>query len=52
MRPLNHKRKKGTARYKRSRLQEKINHQMYMDYIKVFVKTEKELEIQVHTVRM
>ena len=35
-----------------SRLQEKINHIMYMDDIKLFVKNEKELETVIHSVRI
>ena len=42
--PLNHILRKCTAGYKRSRSQEKINHLMYMDDIKLLVKNEKELE--------
>ncbi len=38
MMPLNHILRKCTARYKLSRSQEKINHLMYMDDIKLFVK--------------
>ena len=44
MMPLNHILRKCTARYKLSRSQEKINHLMYMDDIKLFAKNEKELE--------
>ena len=47
MMPLNH-----ILRYKRSRSQEKINHLMYMDDIKLFVKNEKELETLIHAVRI
>ena len=46
---LNHKLRKCTARYKLSRLQEKINHLMYMDDIQLFGKNEKELETLIHT---
>ena len=49
---LNHILRKCTARYKLSRLQEKINHLMYMDDIKLFAKNEKELETLIHTVRI
>ena len=52
MMPLNHILRKCTARYKCSRLQEKINHVMYMDDVKLFVKNEKELETLIHTVRI
>ena len=38
MMPLNHKVRKCTAVYKLSRSQEKINHLMYMDDIKLFAK--------------
>ena len=41
MMPLNHILRKCTAGYKLSRLQEKINHLMYMDDIKLFAKNEK-----------
>ena len=43
MMPLNHILKKCTAGYKLSWSQEKINHLMYMDDIKLFAKNEKEL---------
>ena len=38
MMPLNHKLRKCTTGYKLSRSQEKINHLMYMDDIKLFAK--------------
>ena len=38
MMSLNHILRKCTARYKLSRLQEKVNHLMYIDYIKLFAK--------------
>ena len=41
MMPLNHILRKCTARYKLSRSQEKINHLMYMDNIKLFAKKRK-----------
>ena len=44
MMPLNHVLRKCTAGYKLSKSQEKINHLMYIDDIKQFVKNEKELE--------
>ena len=50
MMPLNHILRKCTAGYKLSRLQEKINHVMYMDDIKLFAKNE-ELETLIHAVR-
>ena len=43
MMPLNHILRKCTAGYKLNRSQEKINHLMYMDDIKLFAKNEKEL---------
>ena len=49
--PLNHTLKKCTAGYKLSRLQEKINHLMYMDDIKLFAKNEREVETLIHAVR-
>ena len=39
--PLNHILRKCTAEYKLSRSQEKINHLMYMNYIKLFSKIKK-----------
>ena len=39
--PFNHILRKCTAGYKLSGLQEKINHLMYMDDIKLFAKNEK-----------
>ena len=50
--PLSHKPRKCAARYKFSRTQEKINHLMYMDDIKLFAKNEKELESLKHDVRI
>ena len=41
MLPLNDILRKFTARYKHSKLQEKINHLMYMVDIKLFAKKEK-----------
>ena len=52
MMPLNHILRKCTAGYKLSESQEKINHLMYMDDIKLFAKNEKELEILIHAVRI
>ena len=52
MMPLNHILRKCAAGYKLSRSQEKINHLMYMDYIKLFAKNEKELETLIHAVRI
>ena len=50
--PLNHILRKFTAGYKLSRSQEKINHLMYMGDIKLFAKNDKELETQIHAVRI
>ena len=50
--PLNHILRKCTDGYNLSRLQEKINHLMYMDDIKLFAKNEKELETLIHAVRI
>ena len=52
MMSLNHIIRKCTAGYKLSRSQEKINHLMYIDDIKLFAKNEKELETLIHTVRI
>ena len=52
MMPLNHKLRKCTAGYKLSRSQEKTNHLMYMDDIKLFAKNERELETLIHAVRI
>ena len=52
MMSLNHIFRKGTAGYKLSRSQEKFNHQMYMDDIKLFAKNEKELETLIHAIRI
>ena len=52
MMPLNHILRKCTAGYKLSSSQEKVNHLMYMDDIKLFAKNEKELETLIHTVRI
>ena len=49
---LNHILRKCTAGYKLSRSQEKINHLMYMDDLKLFAKTEKEMETLIHVVRI
>ena len=40
--PLNHILRKFSAGYKLNRSQEKINHLIYMDGIKLFAKNEKE----------
>ena len=52
MMPLNHILRKCTAGYKLSNSQEKINHLMYMDNIKLLAKKEKEMETLIHTVRI
>ena len=53
MMPLNHILRKCTAGYKSSRSQEKINHLMYIDDIKLFAKNEKKkLETLIHAVRI
>ena len=49
MMPLNHILRKCRAGYKPSRSQEKINHLMYLDDIRLFAKNEKELETLIHT---
>ena len=48
---LNHILRKCTAGHKLSRSQEKINHRMYMNDIKLFVKNE-EIETLIHTLRI
>ena len=50
--PLNHILGKCTAGYKHSKSQEKINHPMYMDDIKLFAKNEKKMETLIHAVRI
>ena len=52
MKLLNHILRKCTAGYKLSKSQEKINHWMYMDDIKLFDKNEKELQTLIKTVRI
>ena len=52
MMPLNHRLRKYTARYKLNKSQEKINHLMYVDDIKMFAKNKKELETLIHAVRI
>ena len=44
--------RKCAAGYKLSRLQEKINHLMYMDDIKLFAKNEREQETPIHAIRI
>ena len=50
MMPLNHILRKGTAGYRLTKSQENINRLMYMDNIKLFAKSEKELETGIHAV--
>ncbi len=50
--PFNHILRKCTGGYKLTKSQEKINPQMYMDDIKLFVKNEKELETLIHAIRI
>ena len=52
MMPLNYILRKCTGGYKFTNSQEKINHLMYMDDIKIFAKNEKELETLVQTIRI
>ena len=52
MMPLNHILRKCTARYKLSRSQEKANHLIYIDDLKLSAKNEKELETLIHAVRI
>ena len=49
MMPLNHILRKYMAGYRLCRSQEKINHLMYMDDLKLFAKNLKELETLIHT---
>ena len=50
--PHSHILRKYIAGCKLSKSQEKINHLMYMDDIKLFAKNEKELETLIQTVRI
>ena len=50
--PLNHLLRKCAAGYKLSRSQEKVNHLMYMDDIRLFAKNEKELGTLIQAVRI
>ena len=52
MMPLNHPLCKYTAAYKLSKSQEKINHLMNMDDIKLLVKNKNELETLIHAGRI
>ena len=51
MMPLNNILRKFTSGYKLRELQEKTNHLMYMDNIKLFAKNEKELETLIQAVK-
>ena len=50
--PLNYILQTCTGSNKFTNSQEKINHLMYIDYIKIFVRNEKELETLIQTIRM
>ena len=50
--PLNYILRKCTAGYKLRRSQEKINHLIYLDDLKLFAKNEKVLETLIHAVRI
>ena len=52
MKPLKHILRKCTTGYKLGKSQEKINRLMFMDDIKLFAKTENELETLIHVVRI
>ena len=52
MMPAIHIPRKCTVGYKLSRSLEKINHLMYMDHIKLFAKSERELKALTHAVRI
>ena len=52
MLPFNHILRKCTAGHKLRRSQEKINHLMYIDDIKLFAKNEKELATLIHAARI
>ena len=52
MMSLNHILRKYAAGYKLSKSQEKINHLMHIDDIKLFAKNEKEQETLIHAVRI
>ena len=49
---LNHVHRKCTGGYKLTKLQEKINHLMYKDDIKLCAKNEKDLKTLIQTVRI
>ena len=50
--PFNYILRKLTDGYNLSKSQEKINHLMFMDDIKLFAKNEKELVTLIHAVRI
>ena len=50
--PHNHILRKSTAGNKLTKWQEKINHLMYIDDIKLFAENEKEFKTLIHTVRI
>ena len=52
MMPPNHILRKCAGGYKLSKTQEKINHVLYMDNIKLFAKNEKEVETLIHAMRI
>ena len=52
MMPLSHVLRKCTGEYKLHKSQEKINHLMYIDNIRLFAKNEKELETLIQAVRI
>ena len=52
MMPLNHILRKCSGGHKLNKSQEKINHLMYIDDIKLFVKNKKGLETLIQTVRI
>ena len=52
MMPLNNILKKCTAKYWLRKSQEKINHLLYVDEIKLLVKDKKKIETIIQTVRI
>ena len=52
MMQLNHTLRKCTGGYKLHKLQEKINHLMYMNDIELFAKNERELETLIYVVKI
>ena len=50
--PPNYIQIKCTGGYKFTKSQEKLNDFMYMDYIKIFAKNEKELETFIQAIRI